>query len=70
MSLLGVKWSGTRTMRAGSDTLSNPASSNSAMANGAVTSLASARSTRASTISPARTASSPAARAMIFSVTV
>ena len=53
MSLLGVKWSGTSAMRAGSQTLVNPAFSNSAMASGAVMSLASARSILASMMSPA-----------------
>ena len=70
MSLLGVKWSGTRAMRAGSKTFVNPAFSNSAMPSGAVMSLASARSTLASMMSPALTVSRPAARARIFSVIV
>ena len=70
MSLLGVKWSGTRAMRAGSKTFVNPAFSNSAIARGAVMSLASAKSTFASMMSPACTPSRPAARASIFSVIV
>lgn len=70
MSLLGVKWSGTRAIFDGSKTLVKPAFSNSAMPIGAVTSLARARSTRASTMSPGLTASRPAARASIFSTIV
>ena len=70
MSLLGAKWSGTRAIFAGSKTLSNPAFSNSAIASGAVMSLASARSTRASTMSPALHRLAPAARARIFSMIV
>ena len=52
MSLLGVKWSGTSAIRAGSNTLVNPAFSNSAMPSGAVMSLASTRSSLASMMSP------------------
>ena len=70
MSLLGVKWSGISAMRSGSNTLSNPAFSNSSMATGAVMSLPRQKSTRAMMRSPGATDSSPAARARSFSVIV
>ena len=59
ISLAGVKWLATKTTRAGSKTRSTPIFSNSLMANGAVMSLAIARSTCTSISSPASTVALP-----------
>src|SRR5512138_2312181 len=70
MSLFGAKWSGTSAIFDLSNTSLTPTSRTASIAIGAVTSLASARSTLARISSPAVTFSFPAWRARIFSVSV